>query len=248
MSSSSRPALSPRLKTLLRFPQAFYRHGCGWILGRRFLQLTHTGRRSGRTRTTVLEVMRYDPKTGEATVLSGFGTHADWLLNIQAGANLSVSLGRGTFAATFRLVDSDEAMDVLTAYEDRNRLATRLLRAVLSKLLGWRYDGSDESKRRLLGQLPLIAFRPRVAAAPKLAARTHLGTNRTPQRPNASRALGWQLLTTIVAMLIVAAESVIVVAQHGRSTPRLFLIFASVSTVAYAAPQLAKLLREHTER
>ena len=32
-------------------------------------------------------------------------------------------------------------------------------------LLGWHFDGSDEHCRRLAGQLPLIAFRPRVRAA-----------------------------------------------------------------------------------
>jgi hypothetical protein len=32
---------------------------------------------------------------------------------------------------------------------------------VLSRLLGWRYRGSDEDCRRLVRQLPLLVFRPR---------------------------------------------------------------------------------------
>ena len=35
-----------------------------------------------------------------------------------------------------------------------------IVRRVLSRLLGWRYDGSEDARRRLVCQLPLVAFRP----------------------------------------------------------------------------------------
>ena len=59
------------------------------------------------------------------------------------------------------MLDPEEAARTLADYEQRNRFAAPIVQAVLSGLLGWRYDGSDHARRRLVAQLPLIAFRPR---------------------------------------------------------------------------------------
>ena len=45
-------------------------------------------------------------------------------------------------------------------YERRNRLAGPVVRAILSRLAGFRYDGSAESRRKLVEALPLLAFSP----------------------------------------------------------------------------------------
>ncbi len=52
-------------------------------------------------------------------------------------------------------------MGVVARYERRNRLIAPIIRSVPSRLLGWRYQGSDDERRRLFAQLPLVAFRPR---------------------------------------------------------------------------------------
>ncbi len=62
-----------------------YDRHLGWLLGRRFLQLTHVGRRSGRRYRTVLEVVEYDRSVPEFVVVSGFGRRSDWLRNLNAG-------------------------------------------------------------------------------------------------------------------------------------------------------------------
>ncbi|MEO8517795.1 MAG: nitroreductase family deazaflavin-dependent oxidoreductase [Dermatophilaceae bacterium] len=162
---SASPAASPRrpsraLIVLFRAPTHLYQHGWGWVFGHRFLQLTHAGRRSGRTYTTVLEVISFDASTGEATVLSGFGAGADWLRNIQANGRAEITMGRASFPATYRLVPIDEAMAVFADYERRNRFAAPVVRLVLSWMLGWRYDGSGSARRRAAEQLPSVAFRP----------------------------------------------------------------------------------------
>ena len=69
--------------------------GLGGLVGRRFLRLTHTGRRSGREFHTVLEVVEYDPVSGAVTLVSGFGRGADWFRNVAAGGPVGVDLGRG---------------------------------------------------------------------------------------------------------------------------------------------------------
>lgn len=153
--------MGPRLRWALGLPRHLYARGWGWLLGHRFLQLAHTGRRSGRTYRTVLEVVRWDPGAREAVVISGWGRDADWLRNLQGGGPVEVTIGRESFAAAYRMLPVDEAVRVFAAYERRNALMRPLIRWVLSRLLGWRFDGSPAARQRMVEQLPLVALRPR---------------------------------------------------------------------------------------
>jgi deazaflavin-dependent oxidoreductase (nitroreductase family) len=153
------------MRRAFALPNALYDNGFGWLLGRRFLRLGHTGRRSGWTFHAVVEVVRYDRPTGEATVVSGFGQRADWLQNLFAGGPLTVDFGRGPRPAAYRVLGLDEAQEVYAAYERRNLLIAPLVRWTLSALLGWRYDGSTEARRRMVAELPMVALRPAPARA-----------------------------------------------------------------------------------
>jgi deazaflavin-dependent oxidoreductase (nitroreductase family) len=152
--------MSPWLVSLLDSPLHLYRHGWGWVLGHRVLQLTHRGRRTGLLRRTLLEVMAYDMATGEATVMSASGPNSHWLRNIQANDQLEVSIGRTFFAGSYRMVGPQEAMEVLADYDRRNILARPLVHAVLGRLGGGPFDGSHAACRRLAYQLPMVAFKP----------------------------------------------------------------------------------------
>ena len=149
------------LRWFLRLPLFLYRWNCGALLGNRFLLLIHVGRRTGRRHETVLEVLEYRKEGPEAVVMCGFGPTADWLRNIRAASDPVVVIGSRRFVAGYRVLDVDEAVNVMNGYERRNRFMTPVLRAVLSRLLGWHYSGSAADRRRLAGQLPLVAFRPR---------------------------------------------------------------------------------------
>ena len=148
----------PWLRTAFRLPQALYAHHLGWLLGHRFVQLDHTGRRTGRLHRTVLEVLRYDAARGEAVVMSGFGPGADWLRNLQATPHVHVHLGRLHYPAGYRILPLQEAEAVLAEYEHRNRLIRPVLRLVLSWLLGWRYDATPAARRRAVEHLPMVAL------------------------------------------------------------------------------------------
>jgi deazaflavin-dependent oxidoreductase (nitroreductase family) len=132
----------------------------GWLVGHRFLLLTHTGRRTGLKRQTVLEVMEYHWQEREAIVMSGFGRDAAWLRNIQDGPNPQITMGREHFTASFRFLNEDEAAGVLERYERKNRQFVFVVRYVLSRLLGWKYAGSEAERHRVVEQLPLLGFRP----------------------------------------------------------------------------------------
>lgn len=149
------------LRWLFRAPVYLYRWRCGWLLGRRFLLVIHVGRRTGRRRCTVLEIVEYRPVGPEAVVISALGRNAQWLRNIEATPNPEVVIGSRRFGAAYRLLGVEEAAGVLAGYEQRNRFATPIIRAVLGRLLGWPYDGSEEHRRRLAAELPFVEFRPR---------------------------------------------------------------------------------------
>jgi deazaflavin-dependent oxidoreductase (nitroreductase family) len=131
------------------------------VLGHRFLLLVHVGRHTGLRQETVLEVMEYRTEGPEVVVMSAFGPKADWLRNIQATPGAEVVIGSQHFTAAHRVLGADEAVRVIAGYEQRNRLVAPIIRAVLSRLLGWRYVGSEIDRRWLAAHLPLIAFRPR---------------------------------------------------------------------------------------
>lgn len=147
------------MRFVFRAPVRLYDRGFGRLLGHRFLCLTHVGRRSGRPYRTVLEVVGRDGD--EYFVVAGLGATADWYRNIRARPPVEVVVGTDRFPATHRVLGEDEAVAVFTGYEHRNRLVGPLVRALLSKLLGWRYDGSDLARHRMAQQLPLVGLRPR---------------------------------------------------------------------------------------
>jgi deazaflavin-dependent oxidoreductase (nitroreductase family) len=156
--------LNATLRRLFRAPVYLYRWKCGWLLGHRFLLLIHIGRRAGMRRETVLEVIEYRKEGPEAVVMSAFGRNANWLRNIEAKPGSGVVIGSQRFIAAHRFLDEEEAVSAFTRYEQRNRLVAPVIRRVLSRLLGWDYHGSTSDRRRLVNQLPLIAFHP--AAGP----------------------------------------------------------------------------------
>lgn len=149
------------LKRVLAAPNALYGWGLGRVFGHRFLQLTHTGRTSGRRYKVVVEVMHYNRRTGEAVVMSGFGRTSAWLRNLNAGTPAWVDFGRGPVAAKHRMLDTGEATRVLLDYERRMRLAAPLVRLVLGRLAGFAYRGTDTDRRRVVEALPLVAFTPK---------------------------------------------------------------------------------------
>ena len=139
---------------LFRTPIYIYRWHLEWLFGKRLLLLTHTGRRSGVRRQTVLEVVEYRGDGPEVIVANGFGPDSDWLRNIQAKSDEEVTVGPQHFAASHRFLGEDEAMKVIKQYEHRNRLITPIVRAGFTWLLGWRYRATETDRQRLVRQIP----------------------------------------------------------------------------------------------
>lgn len=153
----------PAVRMLFR-PLAPLRHlydwHAGWLLGNRFVRVTHIGRRTGRRYQTMLEVVGTGPADGEVIVIAGLGRSAQWFRNVQAHGAPEVAIGRHRFRPTCRVLDVEEADRVVAAYERRHRWLAPVLRRAVSWLVGWRYDGSAPARLRLVHQLPLVGLRP----------------------------------------------------------------------------------------
>ncbi|MGH2873929.1 MAG: nitroreductase family deazaflavin-dependent oxidoreductase [Solirubrobacteraceae bacterium] len=144
----------------LRAPAVLYDWNLGWLLGRRFLRLTHRGRRSARRYQTMLEVIGNDRDSREVFVMVGLGRRAHWYRNVIAGGAVEVAIARERFRPVYRELTPAAASAVLSDYERRNRLLAPIVRAALSGLVGWHYDGSPAARERLVTDRPILAFGP----------------------------------------------------------------------------------------
>ena len=145
---------------LFRGPVYLYHWHLGWLFGHRALLLTHVGRKTGLHRQTVLEVVEYRTPGPEVIVVNGFGRDSDWVRNIESKGGEEITVGLQHFRASHRFLEENEAVQVIRGYEHRNRFIAPVVRRGLSWILGWNYEASDADRRRLVEQLPLIAFRP----------------------------------------------------------------------------------------
>lgn len=143
-------------KWLLHVPVHLFHLHLGFLFGLRFVMITHTGRRSGRTFQTVVEVVEHDEDTDEFIVCSGTGPRADWYLNVTAAPASQVQVGNRSWRPTQRLVSNEEAARRFADYEARHpKTAAKLL-----KSMGRSYDGSDEDRLLMIVGMPMVAFGP----------------------------------------------------------------------------------------
>jgi len=132
MSSLTSHAPKGLLRFLLRGPIWLYRAKLGWILGKRFLMLTHTGRKSGQLRRVVLEVVSHDDKTGAYFVAVGWRDKADWFKNIQVKPAVTITIGLQTITASAQVMSPSDATKIYLAYAQGHPLAFRELSRLMT--------------------------------------------------------------------------------------------------------------------
>ena len=139
---------------LFRLGPKLYRWRLGWLLGRRLLLLEHTGRKSGLTRETALEVMRFDAVDGVYFVAAAFGRSSDWYRNVLAEPQITIRVGPRSYAARADPLDPAAAYAEFVSYGRQHRLIIRLL----PKMTGIPFDGSEAAYRRVAEEMPLVAL------------------------------------------------------------------------------------------
>jgi deazaflavin-dependent oxidoreductase (nitroreductase family) len=139
-----------------RMPIFLYRIGLGWLLGHRFLLLTHTGRKSGSPRQTVLEVVRFDRETGNYYIAVGFGKHSDWYKNISANPAVTVRSGGDRIQAKAEQLTQDAAGNELVRYAHEHPTTFK----ELVTFMGYRVDGTDADIHALGEYVRMFALKP----------------------------------------------------------------------------------------
>jgi deazaflavin-dependent oxidoreductase (nitroreductase family) len=145
------------LRRLVRMPILLYRARLGWLLGNRFLMLTHTGRVSGLPRQVVLEVVRHDKQTDTYVVASAWGEKSDWYRNICQTPEATLTVGRRRLEVIAERLPPEEAERELADYARRYPTAARSL----ARLMGFQVEEVEADFPALSRQLPLMAFRSR---------------------------------------------------------------------------------------
>jgi deazaflavin-dependent oxidoreductase (nitroreductase family) len=134
-----------------------YRANLGWLLGRRFVQLTVRGRRSGLPRRVVLEVIGGSLPTGDLLIASAWGQKAQWFRNVMADPEVRVRVGRLSFAAKVALLSESAGAEALCQYARAHPLAYNWFIGPL--VLGQRPAGTSTEFAALAGILPILAVR-----------------------------------------------------------------------------------------
>jgi deazaflavin-dependent oxidoreductase (nitroreductase family) len=144
------------LRLGLRLPIGLYRAHLGWLLGDRFLMLTHTGRKSGLPRRTVIEVVQHDKTTDTYYVASGWGEKSDWYRNIRKNPSVTIHVGARAFQTTAEFISKEKALDLLQAYARDHPVAFSELSGLF---LGERMRPGSDAPQRLAEKMPMVAFR-----------------------------------------------------------------------------------------
>jgi deazaflavin-dependent oxidoreductase (nitroreductase family) len=145
------------LRALLRAPIWLYRWNLGWIMGRRFLLLTHTGRKSGLNRQSVIEVVSYDKVTGLYYVAAAWRDRSDWYRNIRHNPTVSVQVRNHSFQARAEQISTQEGEARLWEYAQKHPTAFSELVTVM---LGERLPPDKETCRKVAESVPLISLTP----------------------------------------------------------------------------------------
>lgn len=143
----------PLVAFLYRAPVVLYRARLGWILGGHFLMLTTTGRKTGRTHRTVVEVARRADEPGRLPtlwVVATRGRHTDWYANAVAGGPTRVTWKTRTFTPRVHPLDAVERGELFADYQRRHPRAAAMLG---SAVLGGEFTADPDHLERLADEL-----------------------------------------------------------------------------------------------
>jgi len=150
------------LRWFARAPYVAYRVHAGWLFGSRFLMLATTGRKTGATRRTMLEVAARDGGDAASApptlwVIASRGRHTDWYRNALAGGSVEVDWRTLRFPARAVPLDPQERADLRADYRRRHPKAAALLsRGVLGEEL----SDDPATLRRLASELRALRLEP----------------------------------------------------------------------------------------
>lgn len=150
--SPRRPGLL--LRWFYRAPALLYRVGLGGLMFGQ-LRLTSVGRKSGRPRHAVVDVLKHDAATDTYCIVSVYGGRSDWYRNLQANPTARVQVGRRRFLARATALPDAEAEALIVDFWRRHRLyAGTMLRLIGIKA------GTEDDMRAAAANMNVLALQP----------------------------------------------------------------------------------------
>lgn len=129
----------------------------GWerLVGAQWMLITTTGRKTGKTREAMVDVMDYDKAADTYYIEAAYGARADWYKNIQSNPIFEAQVGRRKFKARAGALSTEGAGDMLVRFYRSKPAYTRSVMA----MAGMKFK--DEDDLRILGKnLTLLAVKP----------------------------------------------------------------------------------------
>ncbi len=143
----------------MKMPLVLYRLGLGRMLGKRFMLLTHKGRRSGKVYRTVLAVLRFNEKTREVLAVSPWSA-SNWYRNIQATPALEVETGDVRYAPAQRDLSPEEIAALFVEFRKEHPIFSRMI----ARIPGWNIDSTYAEFLALARTLRGVSFYPASSA------------------------------------------------------------------------------------
>ena len=146
------------LKFFFRIPVWMHKLGVGgWerLIGAQWMLITTVGRKSGKPRDTMVDVMDYDAASDTYYIEAAYGSRADWYKNMQANPVFEVRVGRRKFQASATPLTNEGAGEMMVQFFRKKPAYTRSVMA----MVGMKFEGEEEL--RVLGsKLTLLAVTP----------------------------------------------------------------------------------------
>lgn len=145
----------PFFKWLFKLPVLQYKLGMGWMIGKYFLLLTTTGRKSGKPRDTALEYI-HDKENDCYRIAAGWGGKTDWYRNLLKTPKVRVQVGRRKFDAIAEKASDEEVAEYMLHVSTLNPRMDRVWNRWSNKPL----DGTFESYIYAARFFPSVWLKP----------------------------------------------------------------------------------------
>jgi deazaflavin-dependent oxidoreductase (nitroreductase family) len=146
------------IKFFFKIPVYFARMGFfGWekIFGLDWMLLITTGRKSGKKRYSMVDVLLYKRETDTYYIEVGYGKKSDWYQNIQANPIFEARVFRRKFTANAEELSFENAVDMMDTFVKRRPLYAK---SVL-KMVGITIN-SEKELREMVTHMILLAIHP----------------------------------------------------------------------------------------
>lgn len=149
---------SALLKFFFKTPLLMHKLGFGgWerLIGAQWMLITTIGRKTGKRRETMVDVMDYNEANDTYYIEAAYGMRADWYKNIQSNPIFEAQVGRRKFKARAGALTTEGAAELLVRFYRQKPAYTRSVMA----MAGMKFK--DENELREMGKnLTLLAVKP----------------------------------------------------------------------------------------